>query len=412
MGCSASSHHHRNSSLDNNPFSTSSSGHHSPAAPPSTAVKSPLVAKTRSLSAPLVHHFPVRKGDSHHLVSLTSTTYGSMSLVDHHVDGRDSTDSKDPSSPESVINTWELMEGLDDDCRVEFSGSGQVKGVDLGGLGENRKVPSSRNGVNSNGLVEKVRDSFVLIEKQIGEVEELGCNGVVSNPNSKPLWKYLSEESLLSKMDPNVSSSYIRALSSRQFGYDRSRVVKSMGSSPCPSFNTKANSVGSSPLVSSLSTNKCQLLEGCEDRIVLYFTSLRGIRRTYEDCCAVRMIFRGFWVHVDERDISMDSMYRKELQIALGGKPMSLPQVFIRGKHIGGAEEIKQLHEVGELAKLLVGFPVRDYAFVCDGCGNARFVPCTSCNGSRKVFEEDEGRLRRCLDCNENGLIRCPACCS
>jgi hypothetical protein len=28
------------------------------------------------------------------------------------------------------------------------------------------------------------------------------------------------------------------------------------------------------------------------------------------------------------------------------------------------------------------------------------------------LFDEDEGVLKRCLECNENGLIRCPDCCS
>lgn len=153
-------------------------------------------------------------------------------------------------------------------------------------------------------------------------------------------------------------------------------------------------------------------LPGTDDRIVVYLTSLRGIRRTYEDCYAVRMIFRGFGVWVDERDISMDSAYRKELQSVLGAKNVSLPQIFIRGKYVGGAEVIKQLFETGELAKILQGLPIRKPGFVCEGCGDARFVPCSNCSGSRKVFDEDEGTLKRCSECNENGLIRCPDCCS
>jgi glutaredoxin domain-containing cysteine-rich protein 1 len=111
------------------------------------------------------------------------------------------------------------------------------------------------------------------------------------------------------------------------------------------------------------------------------------------------MILKGFRVAVDEKDISMDSSYRKELQNALG-------------EHVGNAEEIKLLNESGELENLLKDFPVKDSWLVCESCGDARFVPCSNCNGSRKVFEEEEEELRRCIHCNENGLIRCPACCS
>ena len=171
-------------------------------------------------------------------------------------------------------------------------------------------------------------------------------------------------------------------------------------------------SIGYSSSFSSTFNNPLIRLPGTEDRIVVYLTSLRGIRRTYEDCYAVRMIFRGFRVWVDERDISMDAAYRKELQTVLKEKNVSLPQVFIKGKYVGGADVIKSMFEVGELAKILDGFPRRQPGFVCEGCGDVRFVPCGNCSGSRKVFDEDEGLLKRCLECNENGLIRCLDCCS
>ncbi|GMI90449.1 hypothetical protein like AT5G13810 [Hibiscus trionum] len=173
-----------------------------------------------------------------------------------------------------------------------------------------------------------------------------------------------------------------------------------------------AKSIGHSSSFSSGFNNPLIRLPGTEDRIVVYLTSLRGIRRTYEDCYAVRMIFRGFRVWVDERDVSMDSAYKKELQSVLRKNNPSLPQVFIKGKYVGGADVIKSMFEVGELAKILDGFPRIQPGLVCDCCGDARFVPCGNCSGSRKVFDEDEGLLKRCLECNENGLIRCPNCCS
>lgn len=151
-------------------------------------------------------------------------------------------------------------------------------------------------------------------------------------------------------------------------------------------------------------------LPGTEDRVVIYYTSLRGIRKTFQDGHSVRMIFRGFRVNLDERDVSMDVAYKKELQRALGENHITLPQVFIKGKYIGGADVIRQLLEAGELQRLIKGLPLRP-PMPCDACGDMRFIPCTYCNGSRKVFDEDDEQPRRCNECNENGLERCPLCC-
>uniref|UniRef100_A0A7N0UHJ5 Uncharacterized protein n=1 Tax=Kalanchoe fedtschenkoi TaxID=63787 RepID=A0A7N0UHJ5_KALFE len=51
---------------------------------------------------------------------------------------------------------------------------------------------------------------------------------------------------------------------------------------------------------------KSAQLPGGEDEVVVYFTSLRGMQRTYEDCYTVRMIFRGLRVYVDERYVSIE----------------------------------------------------------------------------------------------------------
>lgn len=72
---------------------------------------------------------------------------------------------------------------------------------------------------------------------------------------------------------------------------------------------------------------------------------------------------------------------------------------------------IKQLYETGELAKILSEYPKMAPGFVCDYWGDVRLVPCTNCSGSKKVFDEDESELKRCLECNENGLIRYTHCC-
>lgn len=146
---------------------------------------------------------------------------------------------------------------------------------------------------------------------------------------------------------------------------------------------------------------------GCESKIVLYFTSLRAIRKTFEDCCTLRLILQGFRIHVDERDIWMHSKFRDELTDAMG-VALTVPRLFVKGRYIGGAEEVKQLHEEGLLGKLFEGLPT-EWKKVCDICGGARFLPCTTCNGSCKMILRDQQKSR-CPDCNENGLIMCPSC--
>lgn len=144
-----------------------------------------------------------------------------------------------------------------------------------------------------------------------------------------------------------------------------------------------------------------------EGKIVLYFTSLRGIRKTYEDCCTLRTILEEFKVHVDERDVWMHSKFRQELTNVMG-EAVSVPRLFLKGRYIGGVEEVKQLHDEGILGSLFEGLP-NECKQVCDVCAGVRFIPCTSCNGSCKMISEDDKKLR-CPDCNENGLIMCPWC--
>ncbi|KAG6490151.1 hypothetical protein ZIOFF_051436 [Zingiber officinale] len=145
-------------------------------------------------------------------------------------------------------------------------------------------------------------------------------------------------------------------------------------------------------------------------KVVLYFTSLRGIRQTFEDCCSIRAILRGLRLAVDERDVSLHAAFRLELQAALNGRTFALPQVFVGDRWIGGAQEIRQMHEASELGRLLGEVARQDPAFVCHGCGGVRFVPCPTCSGSRKIFVEEEGRMRRCVECNENGLLFAIVC--
>ncbi|KDP36090.1 hypothetical protein JCGZ_08734 [Jatropha curcas] len=147
--------------------------------------------------------------------------------------------------------------------------------------------------------------------------------------------------------------------------------------------------------------------------VVLYTTSLRSIRKTFEDCQAIRFLLESFKVKFYERDVSMDLEFREELWRVLGCRVIP-PKLFIKGKYIGGADEVVILHEQGMLKKLFEGIPLVLNNTLCACCGNKRFVVCFNCNGSRKVFVDGESGNElciRCPDCNENGLVKCSICC-
>ncbi|KAI5081405.1 hypothetical protein GOP47_0004588 [Adiantum capillus-veneris] len=149
-----------------------------------------------------------------------------------------------------------------------------------------------------------------------------------------------------------------------------------------------------------------------EGKVVLYFTSLRGVRKTYEDCFNVRLILRGLGVRVDERDVWMHSEFKSELSDVLNGLFMGMPrvpQLFVKGRYVGGAETVMRLHEEGVLSCLMEGLAMCFIHSVCSGCGDARFIPCLTCNGSCKVLNV-VNEVTHCLACNENGLIMCPMC--
>ncbi|XP_008784233.1 uncharacterized protein LOC120112118 [Phoenix dactylifera] len=148
---------------------------------------------------------------------------------------------------------------------------------------------------------------------------------------------------------------------------------------------------------------------GGENVVILYTTTLRGIRKTYEDCNAVRCAIESHDVRTVERDISMDSGYREELRLLMGEKEVRVPVVFVKGRLIGGAEEVLELEEEGKLGLLLEGIPRAESW--CKGCGGMRFVMCMDCNGSCKVLDREQKKMVRCGRCNENGLIHCPLCC-
>ncbi|KAI4302907.1 hypothetical protein MLD38_038600 [Melastoma candidum] len=146
------------------------------------------------------------------------------------------------------------------------------------------------------------------------------------------------------------------------------------------------------------------------DRLVVYTTSLGGVRRTYKDCNHARLVLDSHGMVSDERDMALHGEFLSELRELLGEEAAAVPWVFLCGRLLGGVEELEGLNDYGRFGRMLryvrieQGAGRRD----CEGCGGGRFVLCAECGGSRKVVVGDE--KERSGKCNENGLVHCPLC--
>ncbi|XP_010451987.1 PREDICTED: glutaredoxin domain-containing cysteine-rich protein 1-like [Camelina sativa] len=151
---------------------------------------------------------------------------------------------------------------------------------------------------------------------------------------------------------------------------------------------------------------------GGEESVVFYTTTLRGIRKTFDDCDMIRFLLDSFKVKYYERDVSMHREYREELRrISAADETEVLPPVlFVKGRCIGGAQRVLGLHEQGKFKVLFEGVPIAgdERCLRCDGF---RFLMCDGCRGSRRIINGDGSRIQ-CLICNENGLVVCVDCCS
>ncbi|KNA24726.1 hypothetical protein SOVF_013220 [Spinacia oleracea] len=331
---------------------------------------------------------------SHHIVSLTSTTYGLLSL-DAPPSSSPMTPPKPlprftltpkslsvdpPPSATEVINSWELMAGLDS------------------------TTPDSTNHNNNDG-------SFRFS---------------LPSSNSKPFTFTGTPNFFSDKLKEN-SNPNTRVRRPRQLFPDPDAGVTK---------TTKCDNVANSKL------DQFELLcpPNGENKVVLYTTTLRGVRKTFEGCNAVRSVIQGLGFAFCERDISMDRGLRDELKQLLAplkkneaAAAAQLPCLFIKGRYIGGKDEVLKIHEEGGLVDLLQGLPRVEAGVVCEGCGDVRFLPCFQCNGScklvvvvKEVDDEDEESINKngycnsnsirrtvvikCPDCNENGLVLCPIC--
>ncbi|KAL4641872.1 glutaredoxin domain-containing cysteine-rich protein 1 [Arapaima gigas] len=151
-------------------------------------------------------------------------------------------------------------------------------------------------------------------------------------------------------------------------------------------------------------------------RIVIYTTSFRVVRTTFERCQLVRKIFQNHRVRFLEKNVALNNDFGRELEERCRrvGESPALPVVFIDGHFLGGAEKILGMNESGELQDLLIKIEKVQHPHTCTTCGDFAFIPCPTCHGSKmSVFRNcftDSFKALKCTACNENGLQPCPSC--
>ncbi|KAJ0043143.1 hypothetical protein Pint_19259 [Pistacia integerrima] len=385
--------------------------------------QSPYAPVPRSHSTH-VHHPPQGKGDSYHVVALTSTTLGSLKLDfntnnqnnvnnnNHNVEinGGDHLDvggrggganddksksTKDfsmglveaknsPGEPET-INTWELMEGLEDVSPLMRSPN-HIRSFSFDVV----------KNLNSNAVVPL--DDHPLPKSKLSE-----SNATVS---LKTLWYQMADgdddknSNLVSVLDPEVIQTFKKSF--HELSPEHPFHLRQQLENENENEKQQPAVAGNELLLDSLEGKKAgngvvSDKKFRKEKVLVYFTSLRGVRKTYEDCCHVRVVLKSLGIRVDERDVSMHSGFKEELKELLGYGITggSLPRVFLGKKYIGGAEEIRRLHEEGQLEKMLEGCEKVDgfggvNGVTCDACGDVRFVPCETCSGSCKIYYEKE----------------------
>ena len=421
-----------------------------------------------------VHHPPQSKGDSYHVVALTSTTLGTLKLdTSHqnrnsHVNGTIVEEEEDkenkvnvnenvkagekknkgfsmglieaktwssminekipkiapktpirtpPGEPET-INAWELMEGLEDASPLRSPNHLRSFSFDI----DRRSIPAPfelpKSRFQENGEASPRPMWLNLVDSKM-------------NPNS-------NSKTAVPEFDPEVISMFRKSLQELPpddpFHIKDDEKVQAREVMDVKKVNddekVQAREVMDVKKVNDdydfdVLDHKSQSF--AKDTVVVYFTSLRGVRKTYEDCCHVRVILKSLGIRLDERDVSMHSGFKEELKDLLGDafNSGSLPRVFLGRRYIGGAEDVRRMHEEGQLEKTLEDSEKTEAggnsgSRTCEACGDIRFVPCETCSGSCKIYyegdeedddEEGEFGFQRCPDCNENGLIRCPICC-
>lgn len=369
----------------------------------------------------------VNGGDSvNHVVSLTSTTYGALKLDSEQPSVADSRrlQRSPPREDPEVINAWELMEGLEDGVPITneakkspksspflrgFKGADTRSPFKLLNQFGSPKTVKKFGGKENKGQGNTIRGGMRRLDYspkgilKASNPSPKSCKTVLnSNFPVKGSPKCASRNSFGSPsplFDPELLATYEKELSEEE------EQIKIMVWQT-PKGRRVRKSLDSESVLR-MFEKMCP--PGGEKSVIVYTTTLRGIRKTFEDCNKVRSIIESYCVHMFERDVSMDAGFKEELRKLMGTKGVKVPMVFVKGRLIGGADEVVKLEEEEKLGILFEGIPRARGG--CEGCGGVRFVMCMECNGSCKVLDKEQKKTVRCGQCNENGIIHCPICC-
>ncbi|KAJ8899595.1 hypothetical protein K2173_018569 [Erythroxylum novogranatense] len=376
-----------------------------------------------------------------HVVSLTSSTYGALKLDSNeqqqHIEEEQPikeivaetkiTQQRSPPRDEpEVIDACELMSDLEEGVPVlnQPKKSPKTRALFRGFVDIDAKTPLKF--LNQIGSPRKAK-TFGGKENKVRKFQDFSPTPVLKGKNnsgnskavmrlsypvkdSTPLGSKVdsfsgdsgvsSRRSFSPLFDPELVALYEKELSAE--GEQVKRIVSAIPRSQ------KLRNSRDSELVMKSFEQKCP--PGGENAVVIYTTTLRGIRKTYEDCNTVRSIIESHHILVIERDVSMDSGFKEELRALMGKKEVKVPLLFVKGRLIGGADQVVKLEEEGKLGILFDGVP-RGVSGGCEGCGGVRFLMCMECNGSCKVLDDERKKTVKCGHCNENGLVQCPLCC-
>ncbi|KAJ9181383.1 hypothetical protein P3X46_009518 [Hevea brasiliensis] len=384
-----------------------------------------------------------------HVVSLTSSTYGALKLDFNEKrqqkqdaaaeeeepskeivsEGKKMQQRSPPREELEVINTWELMEDLEDGgVPVSNHPKKSPKSRALLRGFADMDARSPLQFLNQIGSPRKAR-TFGGKENKVKRVSEFSPRPVLkanksSGQSSKAVLRLSypvkgspvraktenagCDDSEVSSRRRSFSPLFdpeLVALYEKELSEEEGQIKRIISLTPRPQKSKNARELGS--ILHSFE-QKCP--PGGDNAVVVYTTTLRGIRKTFEDCNTVRSIIDSYHIHMIERDISMDSGFKEEIRGLMGTKEVKVPLVFVRGRLIGGADQVVKLEEEGKLGILFDGIP-RGLAGVCQVCAGLRFVMCMECKGSCKILNQEQKKMVRCGECNENGLIRCPICC-